>query len=95
MILVTVEAKFSPDDVDEAISLFNAQADDIRLMDGCGHYALFRDIGGDGIAILQHWAATDAFNAYKTSDVFAKLGQDLRPLMTAFPVTRVATIDSV
>lgn len=95
MKLITVEADFSSSDLAAAISLFAAQADEVRKMAGCAHYALYRKPSGDGVAILQRWKTMDAFDAYRASDVFAKLGAGLRPLMTALPVTVVAEVDTV
>lgn len=95
MKLITVEAAFAAADLDTAISLFTAQAETVRNMAGCAHYALYRKPSDDGIAILQHWDTMDAFEAYRQGDTFAQLGAGLRPLMTAPPVTIVAEIDTV
>jgi quinol monooxygenase YgiN len=95
MILITVEATLAPNDLGNAITLFDEQANEVRMMDGCKHYALFRNVAGDGIAILQHWETIEAFDTYKASDIFAKLGQSLRPLMSAIPVTHVARVDNI
>ncbi|MCX7558601.1 antibiotic biosynthesis monooxygenase [Sulfitobacter sp. F26204] len=94
MKLITVEASFSASDLDAAMVLFEAQADQVRAMSACKHYALYRKPSGDGIAILQHWETAAAFDAYRASDTFATLGQGLRPLMSAAPVTIVAEVDS-
>ncbi len=95
MKLITVEAAFATADLDAAVDLFSSQADEVRTMNGCKHYALYRKPSGDGLAILQHWATMDAFDAYRASDVFAKLGAGLRPLMSAPPVTVVAEVDTI
>lgn len=95
MKLITVEAAFAAADLDAAISLFSDQAETVRSMAGCAHYALYRKPSNDGIAILQHWDTKEAFDAYRQGDTFAKLGAGLRPLMTALPVTTVADVDTV
>ncbi|MFL4470055.1 putative quinol monooxygenase [Tateyamaria armeniaca] len=95
MKLITVEADFAPDILDYAITLFVRQADNVRAMSGCAHYALYRKPSDDGIAILQHWETMAQFEAYRASEIFANLGVGLRPLMTKPPVTMVAEVDTV
>lgn len=95
MKLITVETDFAAKDLDAAISLFAAKADEVRNMNGCEHYALYVKPSGDGLAILQHWQTIQAFDAYRASDVFAELGAGLRPMMTAPPVTMVAEVYTV
>ena len=95
MKLITVEAVIAASDLDTAVDLFTAHADQVRNMTGCRHYALYRKPTGDGLVILQQWDTMAAFDAYRASDVFAGLGAGLRPLMTAPPVTVVAEVDTV
>ena len=95
MKLITVEAGFAAADLDAAITLFCAQADAVRAMAGCAHYALFRRPTDDGVAIIQHWDTMEHFDAYRRSDTFAQLGAGLRPLMSAPPVTTIAQVDTV
>lgn len=95
MKLITVEADFATADLDTAIALFTDQADEVRAIAGCKHYAVYPRSTKDGIAILQHWETMAAFETYRLSEIFAKLGQGLRPLMTAPPVTIVAEVDTV
>ncbi|WP_415919036.1 putative quinol monooxygenase [Tateyamaria sp. SN6-1] len=94
MKLITVEAAFAASDLPAALTLFEAQADTVRKMNGCRHYALFTRPSGDGVAILQHWDSMEAFDAYRASETFATLGQGLRPMMSAPPVTVVAESDT-
>jgi quinol monooxygenase YgiN len=95
MKLITVEAAFAAADLDTAISLFTAQAETVRSMSGCAHYALYCKPSDDGIAILQHWDTMESFDAYRQGDTFAQLGAGLKPLMTALPVTTIAEVDTV
>lgn len=94
MKLITVEASFASSDLDKAISLFSDQAEKVRTMTGCEHYALYRRPTNDGIAIVQKWTDAAAFEAYRASDTFAQMGQELKPMMTTPPVTIVADIDA-
>lgn len=93
MKLITVEATFSADTRDTAIAAFEASAETVRAMAGCDAYAIYRSNDTISIVIVQKWASMDQFNAYRGSDTFAKIGQTLKPLMTAPPVTTVATVD--
>lgn len=95
MKLINVEANFAPADLDAAVTLFSEQADTVRSMAGCAHYALYLAPSNDGVAILQQWETMEQFEAYKASGTFAELGVGLRPLMTKPPVTTVAEIDII
>ena len=91
MKLIAVEAAFPFDRVEEAVALFDAQANAVRAMEGCEHYALYR--AGATVAVVQRWTEMAAFDAYRASDAFAALGRGLRPMMAAPPVTTIAEID--
>ncbi|QMU59265.1 MAG: hypothetical protein GKR98_14340 [Boseongicola sp.] len=93
MKLITVEAKVT--EADTAVSLFNVQADSVRAMAGCSTYQIYCGSQDDSIAIVQQWESPEDFEAYRTSDTFAALGQGLMPLMNGPPVTTVAEVDSV
>ncbi|MEP5730150.1 MAG: antibiotic biosynthesis monooxygenase [Sulfitobacter sp.] len=93
MKLISVEAAFATANLEAAMTLLEAQLDEVRAMDGCNHYALFKTSGGDGLAILQRWETMTQFDAYQSSDTFAKLGAGLRQLMSAPPVTTIAQVD--
>ena len=95
MKLITVEADFAATNLDAAMDLISAQAETVRAMPGCTHYALYRKPSDDGVAILQQWDSMEAFDAYRTSETFADLGVGLRPIMTKPPVTTVAEVDTV
>ena len=93
MKLIVVEATFDPQDREGAIALFQGQADAVRGMEGCDSYGIFASPAHAGdIVIVQRWASLEAFDAYKASDVFARLGQGLRPLMSAPPATTIADV---
>lgn len=92
MKLITVEATFVTDKVDAAIAAFDAQTDAVRAMEGCDSYAFYRS--GDTVAIVQRWQDMARFDAYRQSDVFAGLGATLKPLMSAPPVTTIASVDN-
>ena len=93
MKLITVEAKIASADMEQAVGLFAEYADTVRDMDGCCHYAIFRKPSNDGVAIIQQWETMAAFDAYRSSESFSKLGQGLRPLLVAAPMTVIAEVD--
>ncbi|MEO0665315.1 MAG: antibiotic biosynthesis monooxygenase [Pseudomonadota bacterium] len=88
MNLITVEAPLS--DIDAGLAHVEAQAGVVRAMDGCTHYAPYAR--GSHLAIVQEWESLAAFDAYRASPAFATLGAQLKPLMTAPPVTKVAEL---
>jgi quinol monooxygenase YgiN len=95
MKLITVEVEFAATELDAALELISEQAETVRAMPGCTHYALYSKRSVDGAAIIQHWENMEAFDAYRASDVFAILGAGLRPLMAKPPVTTIAEVDIV
>jgi len=95
MLLITVEAAVEPSDLDAAIALVETQAPTVRTLPGCAHYAVYRAQEPAQLAIVQQWTDMAAFDAYRSSTMFATLGQGLKPSMTAAPVTRIAEIPSV
>ena len=92
MKLVTLEAAFAPEKIEDAVAAVEAQADVVRAMDGCQSYAVYQSPGA--LAIVQQWQDMDRFDAYRQSSAFATLGAALKPLMSAPPVTTVASVDS-
>ena len=84
MKMVTVEARFAPENVDAAVAAFDAQSVAVNAMDGCESYAVYRR--GDSRAIVQRWQDMQRFDAYRQSAAFAALGATLKPLMSAPPV---------
>jgi len=88
MKLIIVEAAFAPDQTSQAVEAVTAQADAVRAMTGCVHYAVYRSEGA--IAIVQKWTSMDAFDVYRGSEIFAGLIGALKPLMTVPPVTTIA-----
>jgi len=92
MKLVTVEATFTADTVDQAIRSFNDLAEKVRGMEGCDHYVLYKN--GASVGIIQRWETIAHFDAYRQSDAFRALGSVLKPFMTVPPVTTAASVDN-
>lgn len=93
MKLINVEASFAKTDLEQAVRIFAMQAHEVMQMDGCLKYEIFRKPTAAGVAIIQHWASGEAFEAYRASAPFAELGASLKPMMTTPPVTTIAEVD--
>ncbi|MEM9106476.1 MAG: antibiotic biosynthesis monooxygenase [Pseudomonadota bacterium] len=94
MKLITVEAKLAPDSVARSVAIFNNEAAKVRDMDGCENYAIYEAPDDeDAIVIVQKWRSKELFDAYRHGPVFAALGQELKPMMAAPPVTTIAEIE--
>lgn len=91
MKLVVVEASFGNKNRTAAVPVLQEHADGVRAMDGCVSYTIYES--GASLAIIQRWQTMDHFDSYRQSDLFAKLGAALKPLMTSPPVTTTAMVD--
>ncbi len=93
MKLITVEAKLAAEHLDQATNAILAQADTVRSMAGCAHYAL--TTGNGMLTIVQRWQSEADFDAYRESTSFKGLIGQLAPLFSEPPVTTVGTVDTV
>ena len=93
MKLITVEAQFERGKTDAALAAVQEQSQVVTAIDGCEGYALYR--AGDRLAIVQKWRSAECFDAYLRSGAFAALGRTLTPLMSAPPVTTIASVDTL
>ena len=94
MKLVTVEALFATESAAESVAVIKRHAPSVRDMDGCARYDLYTDPNDSGkVMILQRWDSLPHFDAYRRSEVFAWLGNDLKIMMTAPPVTTICDVD--
>ncbi len=91
MTLVVVEATFGPDTLATAAAAIEAQAETVRAMEGCARYTVYTQDAGAGLSIVQKWQNQASFDSYRNSATFGALIGKLKPLMTAPPVTTVAT----
>lgn len=73
----------------QALDTLIEEAPIVRAMDGCCTFAPFADpTDPQKIGIVHEWDNADGFAAYAASPGFAKMGQMLRPMMTAAPVSK-------
>lgn len=65
------------------------ECDAVRAMAGCIAFIPFVDPTNDTeLGVLHEWDSAEAFADYTASEEFAKVGQALRPIMTAPPVSK-------
>lgn len=67
-----------------AVAHLERERSKVRAMPGCIAFRVFPSPESDrGITVLHEWRDQAAFDGYLASDVFARSGAVLRPLMTA------------
>lgn len=89
MLIAHVTFRTLPNDRAEALSALLDQVAEVRAMPGCVKYIPAEDASDPcGLIVVQAWESADRFDAYLASPPFARLGQSLRPLMTAPPVSQ-------
>lgn len=72
-----------------ALDALLAEVELVRTMKGCLAFTPFADpTDNTRLGVLHEWAAGEDFAAYIASDAFTTLGQVLRPMMTAPPISR-------
>ncbi|MGK2949136.1 MAG: putative quinol monooxygenase [Acidimicrobiales bacterium] len=68
----------------------------VRAMAGCVDFRLFPAPDSDtAITVLHEWSDQAAFDAYLSSDAFARSGAVLRPLMQGPPSSRRFRVELV
>lgn len=92
MKLITVEAPVVDGQMTQALQVLRTKEAMIRKMTGCAGFSAYQNDAQ--LAIIQTWDSQASFDAYCASEVFAGLGEALKPLMRGAPVTRIAEIDN-
>ncbi len=89
MFIAHVQFSVASPNRQQALDTLKAEIPVVRAMPGCKLFLPFADaIGEGGLGVIHEWDAAEDFAAYVASTAFATLGQVLRPLMTAAPVSR-------
>lgn len=88
MLIAHVHFTVAAADRDAALEILLGEVQSVRAMTGCLAYLPFADPTNDtGLGVLHEWDSHEDFAAYATSPYFANIGQLLRPMMTAAPVS--------
>ncbi len=91
MKLVIVETVFDPDNLAAPMAMLLNEATAVRGMTGCRGYDLYSGMDdGRKIVVIQRWTSMEAFDTYRQSEAFSRLGRGLRPMMIAPPVTTIS-----
>lgn len=89
MLIAHVMFQVAATDRAAALQTLLDECDAVRRMQGCIAFIPFVDPTDDTrLGVLHEWDSAEAFAGYTTSDAFAKVGQTLRPIMTAPPVSK-------
>lgn len=99
MLIAHVHITVATTDREKALNILLNEVTPVRAMKGCLTYIPFIDPTNDtGLVVLHEWQSNEDFAAYATSTEFAKIGQELRPMMNAPPVSKrfdVAPIETI
>ncbi len=88
-LIAIVELSTSVADRPFAVAQLRREQPIVRTIPGCLAFHVFASPEtGTDITVLHEWVDQAAFDGYLASDVFARSGQVLRPLMTAPPSSR-------
>lgn len=72
----------------KALNALVAEADQVRAMLGCITFIPFQDATDpQKVGVIHEWETQQDFEGYTSSTEFARVGQILRPMMLAPPVS--------
>ncbi len=87
MIIAMVEFKLAAENQDKVIEALVAEGMAAQMLEGC--LGFMRVAGSDsGWMLVEEWQDMAAFDAYKASPGFARVGEALKPLLLAPPRSR-------
>ena len=90
MKIVTVSARFTPENSLVAVNILGTIQEEARSMDNCLCYDFYLDPIEKGMLFInQNWGSPEAFEAYRSSDLFNRMIRELKPLMIAAPETNI------
>lgn len=89
MFIAHVTFQVSPGHEAEIREALAAGAVAVGAMEGCKRFVPFEDLAvGSGFGILHEWGSEADFDRYLASEAFSALGQAIRPLVIAPPVSK-------
>jgi len=87
MIIRIVRMTFEPGKTEVFLDIFNASENQIRMMSGCLHLELWKDIDQPNVFVTHsHWASVEALNTYRESEFFGKVWKETKALFIEKPV---------
>jgi len=96
MIITHILCQFSARSLKEALEKLQAVKHKIISHEDCADYNIFTDPDHqETVFISQNWNNLEAFNAYRTSDLFVKMIKDIKPMMSAPPRVKVMEAQEV
>lgn len=88
MLIAHVTFIVAQEDSRKALDALVAEAEQVRAMLGCVAFIPFQDASDPKkVGVIHEWKTQQDFEGYTTSDEFARVGQILRPMMLAPPVS--------
>jgi quinol monooxygenase YgiN len=91
MKLVAMQCRFSEANVKPALVLLESLKEQAVLMAGCEGYDVYSANDG-AVVVIQRWTTMAEFDGYRKSEAFATIVKDLKPMMSAPPVTTVGEV---
>lgn len=89
MFIAHVFFSVTPANRTKALDVLLAELPIVRQMKGCISFVPFEDPSNpEKLGILHEWTTQHDFDAYVGSAVFSRVGQTLRPMMIAPPLSK-------
>ena len=89
MIIAIVEFELAAKNQDMVLQVLTKDTEQALKRQGCLGFKTTRVAGSEtGWMLVEEWDTQDAFDAYKASPEFARVGKALMPLMLAPPISR-------
>lgn len=89
MFIAHVFFAVTPADRAKALDVLLAELPIVRKMKGCISFVPFEDPSDpEKLGILHEWTTQQDFDAYVASAAFSSVGQTLRPMMIAPPLSK-------
>jgi len=96
MLIRIVRMTFREDTVDEFLKIFDDSKAKIRAFPGCRHLELHRDLNHNHIfCTYSHWESQEDLDAYRHSELFARVWPATKELFAEKPLAFSNTIEQV
>jgi quinol monooxygenase YgiN len=94
MIIAIVDFEVAAGDRATALAVLGHDGPAARALPGNLSYRAFTNADSDShVGIMHEWEKAEHFEGYMASAAFAEIGRQLRPLMTAPPISRRMTAE--